>query len=342
MLATFSVPEGRPDFVGDLVARWREVRRVPAAVQLPAADGSGPRLAGARATTRSTSTTTCGTPRSPAPDPSASSACSSPGCTRRRMDRRYPLWECHVIEGLEDGQWSMYMKVHHSQIDGVGGIRLLKRILSADPDAREMLPPWAVGTQGPGPVRPAAEGPRRESPTQRPAEPAAAARRLARRPSRSLQSLGRTYAESVGRPGRRRVAPSRSARRRRSSTAGSTPRAGSPPSTTPIDRLRAVAAATGGSLNDVFLAICGGALRRYLHRGRCTPARAADRERAGLGAPRERRRRRQRDHVPVLHPRHRHRRPGAADHADPGIHPAGQGPPAPRSADSRWTPTPPC
>jgi WS/DGAT/MGAT family acyltransferase len=31
-----------------------------------------------------------------------------------------------------------------------------------------------------------------------------------------------------------------------------------------VDRLRAVAAAADASLNDVFLAICGGALRRYL------------------------------------------------------------------------------
>ena len=32
----------------------------------------------------------------------------------------------------------------------------------------------------------------------------------------------------------------------------------------PIDRLRAVGAETDASLNDVFLALCGGALRRYL------------------------------------------------------------------------------
>ena len=31
-----------------------------------------------------------------------------------------------------------------------------------------------------------------------------------------------------------------------------------------MDRMKAVAKAAGGSLNDVFLAICGGALRRYL------------------------------------------------------------------------------
>ena len=31
-----------------------------------------------------------------------------------------------------------------------------------------------------------------------------------------------------------------------------------------MDRLKAVAAAAGASLNDVYLALCGGALRRYL------------------------------------------------------------------------------
>src|SRR4051795_161200 len=66
-----------------------------------------------------------------------------------RMNRKYPLWECHVIEGVAPGKWSLYIKVHHSQIDGVGGIRLAKRMFSIDPQRRDMLPPWAVGTHGP-------------------------------------------------------------------------------------------------------------------------------------------------------------------------------------------------
>src|SRR5690242_15155764 len=64
------------------------------------------------------------------------------------MDRRYPLWECHVIEGVAPGRWSLYMKVHHSQIDGVGGIRMARRMFTSDPSARGLLPPWAVGTHG--------------------------------------------------------------------------------------------------------------------------------------------------------------------------------------------------
>ena len=64
------------------------------------------------------------------------------------MDRRYPLWECHVIEGVAPGRWSMYIKVHHSQIDGVGGIRMARRMFTTKADERGLLPPWAVGTHG--------------------------------------------------------------------------------------------------------------------------------------------------------------------------------------------------
>ena len=112
-----------------------------------------------------------------------------------KMDRRYPLWECHVIEGLEEDRWSLYLKAHHSQVDGVGGIRLLRRILSADPDARDMLPPWAIGTRGPDqsglPARP-----RGRSRTSR-SGPVELVRDGVRSTVAVAGSLGRTYTESV-------------------------------------------------------------------------------------------------------------------------------------------------
>jgi diacylglycerol O-acyltransferase len=260
MLATFSVPEDRPDFVGDLYARWREVR-----------DFHPPFNYLLRAT----------------PVPSwqelesdqidldyhfRHSALPRPGSQRElgvlvsrlhsaKMDRRYPLWECHLIEGLEGGQWSMYMKVHHSQIDGVGGIRLLKRILSADPDAREMLPPWAVGTRGP------------DQSGLLPREAEAPAKQVAAHNDRSrsvvqdglsvVSSLGRTYAESLG----AKSDPARAVPFKTPKTIFNgrihTPRRFATQHYA-IDRLKAIATATGGSLNDVYLTVCGGALRHYL------------------------------------------------------------------------------
>ncbi len=34
------------------------------------------------------------------------------------LDRSRPLWECHFIEGLEDGGFAVYVKVQHSTMDG--------------------------------------------------------------------------------------------------------------------------------------------------------------------------------------------------------------------------------
>ena len=61
-----------------------------------------------------------------------------------RMDFKRPLWECHVIEGLENNRFALYTKMHHSLIDGVSGVRLLQRSFSDSPDVIETKPPWSV------------------------------------------------------------------------------------------------------------------------------------------------------------------------------------------------------
>ncbi|RNL66136.1 wax ester/triacylglycerol synthase family O-acyltransferase [Nocardioides marmoriginsengisoli] len=263
MLATFAVPEDRPDFVRDLVARWREVREYQPPFNYLLKSAPVPSW------------------KELAPEEIdldyhfRHSALPRPGSQRElgvlvsrlhswKMDRRYPLWECHIIEGIKDpdqpgDQWSMYMKVHHSQIDGVGGIRLLKRILSADPAARDMLPPWAVGTHGPDqsglPARePAAEPAPRES---------VSVRSIASAGSAVVGSLGRTYGESlVGSNEVGRAVPFRAPKTIFNGRIH-TPRRFATQHYA-VDRLKAVSAAIDGSLNDVFLGICGGALRRYL------------------------------------------------------------------------------
>jgi WS/DGAT/MGAT family acyltransferase len=53
----------------------------------------------------------------------------------RPLDRSRPLWEFHVVEGLEGGQVAVVPKVHHSIIDGVSGAEVMAVFfdLSADP-----------------------------------------------------------------------------------------------------------------------------------------------------------------------------------------------------------------
>jgi diacylglycerol O-acyltransferase len=48
------------------------------------------------------------------------------------LDPTRPLWEAWVIEGLHDGRWALVIKLHHSLVDGVGGMTLFTDLLTAD------------------------------------------------------------------------------------------------------------------------------------------------------------------------------------------------------------------
>ncbi len=61
------------------------------------------------------------------------------------LDMSRPLWEMHLVEGLENNRFAMYVKMHHSLIDGVSGMRLAVRTLSTDPNERNMAPVWTFG-----------------------------------------------------------------------------------------------------------------------------------------------------------------------------------------------------
>lgn len=63
------------------------------------------------------------------------------------LNHAKPLWECHIIEGIEGNRFALYFKIHHAMVDGVAAIRLVKKSLSESPNERVSLPIWSLMTR---------------------------------------------------------------------------------------------------------------------------------------------------------------------------------------------------
>ncbi|MEQ1502336.1 MAG: wax ester/triacylglycerol synthase family O-acyltransferase [Myxococcota bacterium] len=178
----------------------------------------------------------------------------------RPLDRTRPLWEMVFVEGLEQipqvppGSVALLTKIHHAAIDGISGTDILGVLFDVSSTPRVM--PGPTGSRpGPIPGRRAMLG--------------VAARQIVRRPRivpRVLRELARAAL-------RARQTPKDEA-----GLAPTLPFAAPP---TPInasisaarvwntallslDRVKALKQIAGCTVNDVVLAICAGALRRWL------------------------------------------------------------------------------
>ena len=171
-----------------------------------------------------------------------------------QLDLHRPLWEVHVIEGLEGNRFALYAKMHHSLIDGVSGMRLILRALSTDPEGRETPAFWTVG---------AGQRPRRQSADDDGGALGEAVGAL-RGGATALAGLGRA-AVQLGRAavdGGGLQAPYRApasalggrlAGQRRFAT-----------QQYELRRIKDLAKAADCTLNDIVLYLSGTALRRYL------------------------------------------------------------------------------
>ncbi|MGY4711157.1 wax ester/triacylglycerol synthase family O-acyltransferase [Mycolicibacterium sp. CBM1] len=61
-----------------------------------------------------------------------------------RLDRSAPLWMAYLIDGLADGRFALYIKVHHIVVDGVAGLKIIGDSLTTDPTRRSMRPFYAT------------------------------------------------------------------------------------------------------------------------------------------------------------------------------------------------------
>jgi WS/DGAT/MGAT family acyltransferase len=60
------------------------------------------------------------------------------------LDRSRPLWEMHLIEGLPNRQFATYFKIHHSVMDGVGAMHFSDSMLSENPNERIKISPFSI------------------------------------------------------------------------------------------------------------------------------------------------------------------------------------------------------
>src|SRR5207253_6056631 len=67
----------------------------------------------------------------------------------RPLDRTRPLWELHVVEGLDGGHVAAITKLHHAAIDGISGLELTANLLDLERDPAPVAPPdlpWTPDT----------------------------------------------------------------------------------------------------------------------------------------------------------------------------------------------------
>lgn len=54
------------------------------------------------------------------------------------LDRARPLWELHLLEGLQDGRCALVLKVHHALADGMGAVNIFATLLDEHEPAPEV------------------------------------------------------------------------------------------------------------------------------------------------------------------------------------------------------------
>ena len=183
------------------------------------------------------------------------------------LDRSRPLWEVYVIDGLANGQIAYYTKAHHSGVDGKAGIEIAKVFYDVTPQAREVRPP-----------RPARAGN---------AYQLGVAELLQAAISNSVAQyvkLGKMLpqaAKALGGTAMQFISTRRKTPRKRSLGLKTAPKTIFNASITnqrsfgslsvPLAELKTLGKQTGGTLNDVVMAMCSGALRKFLEERELLP-----------------------------------------------------------------------
>ena len=165
-----------------------------------------------------------------------------------RLDRRRPLWEVVLVEGLADGRWALVTKTHHAMVDGISSVDAAHLLLdvSAEPAEWHAPPPPPPAHNGNGGI-------------------VGAALHAALHPRETLRKT-RLMVDLLVRdeivPAPKTAINDPIGTERRFDVA-----------TVSLDEVKAIKRELGGTVNDVVLAACAGGFRRLLaSRGEHLPA----------------------------------------------------------------------
>lgn len=189
----------------------------------------------------------------------------------RPLDRSRPLWELYVIEGLQGGLVAQLTKIHHCTIDGVSGAEILATLLDLDPVPRKVDPPrraWRPDRE-PTPVEMLARGLWAVAGTPRKSF------RLGRQAMRHLPALSRSlgfgevpgasqFNRLIGRRPEPMLSEAATAAPRTSFNARITPHRRFAFGSLSLDEVKEIKSQLGVTVNDVVMAMCAGALRKFL------------------------------------------------------------------------------
>jgi len=171
------------------------------------------------------------------------------------LDRQRPLWRLYVIDGLASGQVGYYIKVHHAVLDGQAGVLLAQALFDVTPKPRTVARPGrAVAAEHPGMGELAAAALKHD---------AAQIVKFVRHLPDVVRTLAGLFGGGSPEP--------RAGMSQNFSFGPRTPLNGTITGertfaglSLPLDALKQLAAAHDAKLNDIVLALCSGALRRYL------------------------------------------------------------------------------
>lgn len=171
------------------------------------------------------------------------------------MDRTKPLWEVYLIDGLEDGRIAVYVKVHHAMVDGIAAMRLVQRTLAADARTK-VTPVWTLAA----PSVKARETTARKNPLS--VLVSSAGNLVAQ-----AKSTPKVVAELVRSIRERRVDPDHVSVFQAPKTIFNQRISGSrrfAAQSYSLARIKAAGKKHRTTVNNIVLALCGSALRRYL------------------------------------------------------------------------------